>query len=45
MKAGKFLDAQIAFVLKQAVYGTLINEVCRKEYIANPPFTIGVNAT
>lgn len=30
MKTGKFSDAQIAFVLKQAEDGTPIGEVCRK---------------
>lgn len=34
MKAGKFSDAQIAFVLKQAEDGTPIGEVCRKAGIA-----------
>lgn len=29
MKASKFSDAQIAFVLKQAEDGTAIGEVCR----------------
>ena len=29
MKASKFSEAQIAFVLKQAEDGTLIGEVCR----------------
>jgi len=31
MKASKFSEAQIAFVLKQAEDGTAIGEVCRKE--------------
>ncbi|WP_337738089.1 transposase, partial [Agrobacterium vitis] len=30
MKASKFTEAQIAFVLKQAHDGTPIGEVCRK---------------
>lgn len=30
MKASKFSEAQIAFVLKQAENGTPIGEVCRK---------------
>jgi hypothetical protein len=30
MKASKFTEAQIAFVLKQAEDGTPIGEVCRK---------------
>lgn len=30
MKASKFSEAQIAFVLKQAEDGTPIGEVCRK---------------
>ncbi len=38
MKAGKFSDAQIAFVLKQAEDGTPIGEVCRKAGIAESTF-------
>lgn len=38
MKAGKFSDAQIAFVLKQAEDGTPIGEVCRKAGIAELTF-------
>lgn len=30
MKASKFTEAQIAFVLKQAEDGTPVGEVCRK---------------
>lgn len=30
MKASKFSEAQIAFVLKQADEGTAVAEVCRK---------------
>lgn len=30
MKASKFSEAQIAFVLKQAEDGTPVGEVCRK---------------
>jgi putative transposase len=30
MKASKFTEAQIAFVLKQAEAGTPVGEVCRK---------------
>lgn len=44
MKAGKFSDAQIAFVLKQAEDGTPIGEVCRRQVLLNQPFTAGVNA-
>jgi len=32
MKASKFSEAQIAFVLKQAEDGTPIGEVCRKNF-------------
>ncbi|NSZ15191.1 hypothetical protein AVF2S5_15545 [Agrobacterium vitis] len=35
MKASKFTEAQIAFVLKQAHDGTLIGEVCRKAGISD----------
>ncbi|MBX8802987.1 transposase [Ochrobactrum sp. MR28] len=38
MKAGKFSDAQIAFVLKQAEDRTPIGEVCRKAGIAESTF-------
>lgn len=38
MKAGKFSDAQIALVLKQAEDGTPIGEVCRKAGIAKSTF-------
>ena len=38
MKAGKFSDAQIAFVLKQAEDGTPIGEICRKAGIAESAF-------
>lgn len=38
MKASKFSDAQIAFVLKQAEDGTSIGEVCRKAGIAESTF-------
>ncbi|WP_374786266.1 transposase, partial [Paenochrobactrum gallinarii] len=38
MKAGKFSDAQITFVLKQAEDGTPIGEVCRKAGIAESTF-------
>ena len=34
MKASKFSEAQIAFVLKQAEDGTAIGEVCRKAVIS-----------
>lgn len=34
MKASKFSEAQIAFVLKQAEDGTPIGEVCRKAGIS-----------
>ena len=38
MKASKFTEAQIAFVLKQAESGTPIGEVCRKAGIAEATF-------
>jgi putative transposase len=43
MKASKFSEAQIAFVLKQAEDGTPIGEVCRKAGIsdATPRFITG----
>ncbi len=38
MKASKFSEAQIAFVLKQAEDGTSIAEVCRKAGIGQATF-------
>jgi len=38
MKASKFSEAQIAFVLKQAEDGTAIGEVCRKSGISEATF-------
>ena len=38
MKASKFSEAQIAFVLKQAEGGTAIGEVCRKAGISEATF-------
>lgn len=38
MKASKFSEARIAFVLKQAEDGTAIAEVCRKAGIAEATF-------
>lgn len=38
MKASKFTEAQIAFVLKQAEDGTAIGEVCRKAGISEATF-------
>jgi len=38
MKASKFSEAQIAFVLKQAEDGTGIGEVCRKAGISEATF-------
>ena len=40
MKASKFTEAQIAFVLKQADEGTAIAEVCRKAGISEATFYI-----
>ena len=38
MKASKFSEAQIAFVLKQAEDGTTVGEVCRKAGISEATF-------
>ena len=38
MKASKFSEAQIAFVLKQAEEGTAVGEVCRKARISEATF-------
>lgn len=38
MKASKFTEAQIAFVLKQAEGGTPITELCRKAGISDATF-------
>ena len=38
MKASKFTEAQIAFVLRQAEEGTTIGEVCRKAGISEATF-------
>ena len=38
MKASKFTDAQIAFVLKQVADGTPVGEVCRKAGISDATF-------
>ena len=38
MKASKFSEAQIAFVLKQAEDGTAIAEVCRKTGVSQATF-------
>lgn len=38
MKASKFSEAQIAFVLKQAEDGTAVGEVCRKPGISEATF-------
>lgn len=38
MKASKFTEAQIAFVLRQAEEGTSIAEVCRKAGISDATF-------
>jgi putative transposase len=38
MKASKFSEAQIAFVLKQAEDGTPSGEVCRKAGISDATF-------
>ena len=38
MKASKFSEAQIAFILRQAEEGTAIGEVCRKAGISEATF-------
>ena len=38
MKASKFSEAQIAFVLKQADQGTAVAEVCRKAGVSQATF-------
>ncbi len=38
MKASKFSEAQIAFVLRQAEEGTAIGEVCRKAGISEATY-------
>jgi len=38
MKASKFSEAQIAFVLKQAEYGAAVAEVCRKAGISQATY-------
>ena len=40
MKASKFTEAQIAFVLKQADEGTAVAEVCRKAGISEATFYV-----
>ena len=38
MKASRFTEAQIAFVLRQAEDGTAVGEVCRKAGISEALF-------
>jgi len=38
MKASRFTEAQIAFVLRQAEEGTAVGEVCRKAGISEATF-------
>ena len=38
MKASRFTEAQIAFVLRQAADGTAVGEVCRKAGISEATF-------
>ena len=38
MKASKFSEAQIAFVLKQAEDGSIVTEVCRKAGMSEATF-------
>lgn len=40
MKASKFIEAQIALVLKQADEGTAVAEVCRKTGILEATFFV-----
>ena len=40
MKASKFTEPQIAFVLKQADEGTTVSEVCRKAGISEATFYV-----
>lgn len=40
MKASKFTEAQIAFVLKQADEGSALAEVCRKSGISEATFYV-----
>jgi len=40
MKASKFTEAQIAFVLKQADEGTSVAEICRKAGISEATFYV-----
>ena len=40
MKASKFTEAQIAFVLKQADEGSAVAEVCRKSGISEATFYV-----
>ena len=40
MKASKFTEAQIAFVLKQADEGTAVVQVCRKAGISEATFHV-----
>lgn len=44
MKASKFSEAQIEFVLKQAEDGTAVAEVCRKGVLPKPHFITGASA-
>ncbi len=38
MKKSKFMEAQIAFILRQAEEGTPVPEVCRKAGISDATF-------
>ncbi len=38
MKRSKFMEAQIAFILRQAEEGTAVGEVCRKAGISEATF-------
>ena len=41
MKASKFTESQIAFVLKQVDEGTPVAEICRKAGISQAAYFIG----
>ena len=45
MKASKFTEAQIAFVLKQAEDGLPVAEVCRKAGISDATSIAGARST
>ena len=40
MKASKFSDAQMAFIIKQGEEGTLVAEICRRQGSVRRPISI-----